>query len=166
MRRILCILILIALSATLAAQGADNPWEFRIIFDQMMMIRIGFEYHFDDDWSLRSSLGMSPFGIGTAAGDLVFLYNLRDPSLGFQADLYAGMPFFYFNFIEGRLVDWDDIIEDPFWGIGPGGGIFWSYQAERFRYGINTGLTAWMEWQRGVPKGPRLMPHISLELIL
>jgi hypothetical protein len=163
----LVLVILFAREQGLGAQMNDDSWEFRLIFDQMLTIRFGGEYHVSGEWSARGSFGFAPLNPATMTGDLCVLYHLRDPSRKFQADVYAGMPFFYFNAFEGRIIDWDDTIDSPFGGIGPGGGVFWSFNGRHMRWGLNTGLTAWMEWQAGAQgvKGPRPIPHVSFELI-
>ena len=56
------------------------------------------------------------------------VYHLNLPAEHFQLDFEAGLPLAYFDFIEGRFVDWDPNIDDPYYGFLPGAGVLVSYR--------------------------------------
>ncbi len=170
MRRIGLILVLLSLLVstsfgTAAEKGSDlSPITLHSELDMMFRIKIGPEFHLTPRWSLRGTLGLSPLGITMVAYNLYAVYYVRAPERKFQWDLEAGLLRGYFDFIEGRWVDWDSTIDEPYAGWAPGVACCWSYQSKKLRIGLRTGITYSFEIQGGEWKEPRWFPDFAVEL--
>lgn len=142
----------------------ERPWDFSIELNQMLHFQLDVEYFFNDSFGLKGGLGLSPIGITCITYNTVFVYHLNLPSEHFQLDIEAGLPIAYFDVFEGAYVDWDPIIDDPYFGFLPGASLLISYRFnEEQALGIRAGAAAMIENQRDTGwKGPYPMPIIAI----
>lgn len=157
---LLCIPVLNAQNGP----GVDDPVRLRIVFDQMLTIRVGVDVRLGPWWGLKVSGGIAPFGLTMFSGDLVLVRHILPVGDKFGMDIYAGIPLLYGDFLEGNVIDWDPDIDQSYWGLGGGGGIVWSLDGKYVTWALSTGAVYWREWQGGQRKLPRVLPHVFLEL--
>lgn len=161
-KTLLLILLILALPGILFA-GEMKKVIPHIEFDQMMQLRFGLTYSFNEDWGLRSSLGFSPLGLTTFSYNLMGVYHFSAPERPWQFDLEFGLPLGYFNFLEGWIVDWDENIDDPFAGWLAGVSMRMSRRFSIGYFGLRLGGAAWGEHQRDSGwKEFRIMPIVAL----
>ena len=131
--------------------------------DQLLTPRIGVAGDFSPGWGVRGSAGVSPLGFPTVACGCTLVRHCRGGGAGTAIDLEAGLPLLYFNAWEGRSLDCDPIIDDPYLGLVPGGGVALGRRLDRGTLALFAGVGCWREWQRGEGwKSPRVMPLVSL----
>lgn len=134
--------------------------------DQMLQLRLGAEASLGSGgcpWALRGSFGVSPLGITTLSANLLGVCRVRNPERGGFLSLEAGLPLVYGDFLENNLVDWDPIIDDPYFGFLAGGAVRGGW---RFGWGspaLRLGVALWWEFQRDSGwKGPGVLPVVAL----
>ncbi len=166
-KNILIILIFLTLPPTsLIAFEKNNerPWDLSAELSMMLTLQLDVEYFFNDSFGLKAGFGISLIGLTCFSYNMLFEYHLNLPTEHFQLDLEAGLPLAYFDFIEGRYVDWDPLIDDPFLGFLPGGGALFSYRFnEEHALGLRAAAAVMFEHQRDTGwKTPGFIPILAL----
>lgn len=163
MRKMLLGMAMFTLVAGMAL--AQYPeWQVRVEMDMMLMVKVGAEYRFNEDWGIQGSVGVQPFMPITVGYNLYGVYHMLAPERAFQADLYLGAPLGYFNLLEGRSVDWDPNIDEPYYGWILGGGIKWSYNFNGWVAGLRTGYGTHLEYASGERRAFRPFPEFAIDL--
>lgn len=142
----------------------ERPVDLSLEINMMLHLQLEIEYYFNESFGIKTGLGLSPLGITCFSYMAQFVYHLNLPTEHFQLDLEAGLPLAYFDFIEGRYVDWDPIIDDPYYGFLTGGGILASYRFNKKQaLGLRAGIAAMFEHQLNTGwRKPIVMPIVSL----
>ena len=154
-------LFLFVLCSYISAAEENRILNWQIELDQMMQLRLGVTWNINDYWGFRGSLGAAPFGITTWSYNLMGIYHFSIPRQ-WEVDMEFGLPLGYFNFIEGRYVDWDPIIDDPFAGWLFGASLRAGYRFNFGMIGLRLGGAWWMEYQQDSGwKDPGIMPIVA-----
>ena len=142
----------------------ERPWDFSIELNMMLHIQFDVEYYFNESLGIKSGLGISPLAGTCFTYNALLVYHLNLPTEHFQLDLEAGLPLAYFDFIEGRYVDWDPMIDDPYYGFLPGLDILASYRfSERQALGLRAGASVMFEHQLNNGwRTPGIIPILTL----
>ncbi|MDC7226795.1 MAG: hypothetical protein PQJ61_08515 [Spirochaetales bacterium] len=164
-----CSLFLILLILAVANVSADDsrlerPWDFSLELNQMLHIQLDVEYFFNDSIGMKAGFGVSPLGWTCFTYNVLVVYHLNLPEEHFQLDFEAGLPIAYFDFIEGRYVDWDPMIDDPYYGFLPGACLLISYRFnEEHALGLRAGVAAMFEHNLDSGwKEPGVMPVFAI----
>jgi|GEM_PF-2494959 len=141
--------------------GALQPY---IELNQMLGVMIGAEVPLVGETAVHGSIGASPLaGFKAIQYSAAVVTHLRPSTSSFQVDIEAGMPLAYFDLLEDRYVDWDDHVDSPYAGWLFGGSVVWGYRHDRRQYSLQTGYSAWWEWQDDDGwKGPGGIVVVSL----
>lgn len=169
MRRIVFLLLLVMSGlpprpAEVGASGADSPWRLYLEIDQMFVLKVGAEYRIAPRWAIKAAAGASVFSIATLGYEVLGVYRLSDPAGRFRCDIEFGLPLAYANPFEGRVIDWDEHIDDPFFGFAPGIGIAWGYRfAAAGTFAVKTGAVVAFEHQRDRGwRDPFVLPEVAV----
>ncbi len=130
-----------------------------IELNQMFSINVGIEIKNDNNLGFRGSLGASPFDIKTISYSAVLFYKLPENFTNFDYSVELGIPIAYFDLFEGKYVDWDPIIDNPYagWLLGV------TIKTEFFRHWLlKTGVAYWIEWQEDEGFKNGVLPIVSL----
>ena len=166
MNRCLCLLfIILAVSVPAAAAGGESasgtkPLDISAELTAMLSCQIDLEYNFYGSAGIKAGGGICLMNPANITYSLLFVYHLEPLFDCFSLDLEAGMPLAYVNFLEGAVVDWDEIITAPFAGWTFGGGILASILLDEYlSVGLRLHAAAHIEHSdESGWKGPRFMP--------
>lgn len=166
-RRVVILLVFMTVFIGLVSadeKQTERPWDFSIELNQMLHFQFDVEYFFNNSFGLKAGMGLSPFGITCFTYNVLAVYHLNLPTEHFQLDIEAGLPIAYFDFIEGEYVDWDPIIDDPYFGFLPGADLLISYRFnDEHALGLRAGAAVMFEHQRNTGwKDLSLMPIIAV----
>lgn len=145
--------------------GDAESWRLYLELDQMLVLKVGTEYRIDESWGIKGGMGVSIFSPTTVGYELLGVYHIKATETKFQWDLELGMPLAYFDIIEGNLVDWDPIIDDPYAGWAFGGSLVWGHRFEKGGVlSLKTGAMGVIEYQRDSGwKNIGFLPEVSLQ---
>ena len=136
------------LAADDSTEHPERPWDFSLELTQMLTLQLELEYFFNDNLGIKAGFGASLLGSTCFTYNALFVYHFNLPADHFQLDFEAGLPVAYFDFIEGRYVDWDPIIDDPYFGFAPGAAFLFSYRFnEEHALGLRLGAAVKIEHQ-------------------
>ncbi|MDY7029527.1 MAG: hypothetical protein SVR04_14650 [Spirochaetota bacterium] len=144
MKKIIIIFLLLLCSVNTFGESrfGERRWRHYLEFDQMMVLKAGSEYSLSSAWGVKG-------GITLVGYELLGIYHLRGIDNRFQWDLEFGLPIAYFDLLEGSVVDWDPMIDDPYAGWAPGASLVWG---RRFASGgvlcLKTDVFCLFEYQR------------------
>jgi len=142
----------------------ERPWDFSLELNMMLRVQFDAEYFLNDSLGLKGGFGISPIGGTCFTYNALLVYHLNLPTPHFQLDIEAGLPLAYFDFIEGRYVDWDPMIDDPYYGFLPGLGVLASYRFnEQQALGLRLGAAVMFEHQLNTGwRDPGIIPMVAL----
>jgi hypothetical protein len=150
MRKLLTVVLLLC-SAGVSAESRydDTSWRLYLELDQMFVLKIGAEYSFSPQWGVKGGIGVSVLGPTVMGYEIIGVYHIMDVDNRFQCDVEFGLPVAYFDVLEGNVVDWDPLIDDPYTGWAPGFSAVWGYQfAGGSVLSLKTGVVFLFEYQR------------------
>ncbi|HAK45480.1 MAG TPA: hypothetical protein DCO79_06125 [Spirochaeta sp.] len=160
------LIFFLLLIGSLCAENSrpERPWDFSLELNQMLHLQFEVEYFINNSLGLKGGIGLGLLGITCITYNALIVYHLDLPTEHFQLDIEAGLPISYFDFIEGRYVDWDPIIDDPYFGLLPGATLLASYRFnEEQALGLRAGAAAMFEHQRDTGwKEPGVMPIVAI----
>ena len=162
--RFLMCVIFFFLFLSMTAEAEYPEWQFRMEFNQMLAVLVGAECRLGRYWGILGGMGIAPPNIAHFNVNLLGVFYIREEDRTFQIDLYAGVPVGYFNFFEGRCVDWASHIDSPYQGGLLGGGIRWSFRFRSWCLGLRTGVGAHLEWIGGEWQNVKPIPEFTLEI--
>jgi len=163
MKRIFLFLFMLLISRGAIFTEPVEGLNFYLELNQMMAINLGVEYFFHEDWSFKGALGSSLGGVTTISYNLLGVYHLRDRDRPWQLDLEIGLPLGYLNPWEGAVLDWDERIQNPFYGFLAGMGLRVGRQTRYGLWALRIIPALWWEYQQGAPwKGPEVIPLAAL----
>jgi hypothetical protein len=137
--------------------------KFYLELNQIMGINLGVHYSFTERFALKGAFGVAPFHWTSMSYSLLGSYLLNPAGKKWLFFVEGGMPIGYFDEFEGRYIDKDPYIDDPYHGFIVGGGILITRAVGLHRIGLRIGAGPWWEEQEHSGwKGPRIMPVVSL----
>ncbi|MBN2435230.1 MAG: hypothetical protein JXK07_08205 [Spirochaetes bacterium] len=142
---------------------ANQNYNAYLELNQMLTPMVGCERKFNASWGVKAALGISPFSITTVSYNFMFVHHSDLQWKKWFIDIEAGIPLAYFDQIEDRYVDRDDIIDDPYAGWLFGADMVIYYRLQNSSIGLRLGFAQWIEHQQDSGwKGPFPMPVVSL----
>ena len=165
LRLISTTFLLIFFSANLTAKEytEKKSWNVYLELNQMFTLNIGVEYFLNNNWSIKGVVGTTPFSITSFTYNLLGVYHLKKPGDTWLIDFEFGVPIAYFDQFEGRYVDNDPIIDDPYAGWLFGISFLFSYNFGASSLGLRIGAGWWKEHQRDSGwKGDRVLPVVAI----
>ncbi len=162
---LLLVLSILVVSLSFAeVTNPERPWDFSFELNMMLHAQFDVEYFFNESMGLKGGFSIPGISGTSFTYNVLFVYHFNLPSEHFQLDIEAGLPLAYFDFIEGRYVDWDPYVDDPYYGFIPGLGLLASYrfnQKQALGLRIGAGMLLEHQLQSGWRK-PWVAPVIAL----
>ncbi|MBN2051139.1 MAG: hypothetical protein JW760_11875 [Spirochaetales bacterium] len=158
MKRIFFTVILfITLSFSVSAES-DGWWEFHSEFDLYISLKAGAEYHYNDSFGLRGSLGACTLSPSQISYTLVGISHFQAPEKPFQLDLQYGLIQAVFDVIAPS----PESGPYAYWVLGPCLAVgYRNPKGHCFRIRGGGGLGFGYDW--GAWEKPSFMPNVGIE---